>query len=234
MTCEAPILISTLTGSAGTRAVCSAADGLESAAGESQLTEPEEVHMLHRFQRRRGRLAAVEPKEQTMKVRRLLLPVIAGCAVLGFAASASATPPEMFSFPEEGSDPHFLQCDGFGIALTTTGIGDVTVFFDDAGEVSKALVRHRVRDVFTNSVTGKTVVNRGVFQETFTPIEGTDDFTATVTGFRFMATFPGEGLVLQDVGRFEESPDGEILFVAGQHDLLPEAVEPEVICAALS
>lgn len=170
-----------------------------------------------------------------MTVRRLLLSVIAGCcAVLGFAAPASATPPERFSFPEEGSDPHFLQCDGFEIALTTTGTGSVTVFFDDSGEVIKVLVRHRVRDVFTNSVTGKTVVNRGVFQETFTLIEGTDDFTTTVTGFRFMGTFPGEGLVLQDVGRFEESPDGEILFVAGQHDLLTEAAEPAVICAALS
>jgi hypothetical protein len=169
-----------------------------------------------------------------MTVRRLLLPVIAGCAVLGIAAPASAAPPERFSFPEEGSDPHFLQCEGFEIALTTSGTGNVTVFFDDAGEVIKVLVRHRLRDVFTNSVTGKTVVNRGVFQETFTPIEGTDDFTATVTGFRFMGTFPGEGLVLQDVGRFEESPDGEILFVAGQHDLLPETAEPAVICAALS
>lgn len=169
-----------------------------------------------------------------MRVRRLLLPVIAGCAVLGFAAPASATPPERFSFPEEGADPHFLQCDGFEIGLTTTGTTNVTVFFDDAGEVIKVLFRTRVRDVFTNSVTGKTVVNRGVFQETFTPIEGTDDFTATVTGFRFMGTFPGEGLLLQDVGRFVESPDGEILFVAGQHDLLTETAEPAVICAALS
>jgi hypothetical protein len=169
-----------------------------------------------------------------MTLRRQLLPVIAGCAALGFAAPASATPPEMFSFSEEGSDPHFLQCEDFEIALTTTGTGNVTVFFDDTGEVSKILVRHRLRDVFTNSVTGKTVVNRGVFQETFTRIDSTDDFTATVTGFRFMATFPGEGLVLQDVGRFEESPDGEILFLAGQHDLLPEAAEPAVICAALS
>jgi hypothetical protein len=169
-----------------------------------------------------------------MTVRRLLLLVIAGCAVLVFTAPASATRPEMFRFPVEDSDPLFLQCDGFEIALTTTGTENVTVFFDDAGEVIKVLVRQRVRDVFTNSVTGKTVVNRGVFQETFTRIEGTDDFTATVTGFRFMGTFPGEGLVLQDVGRFEESPDGEILFVAGQHDLLTEAAEPAVICAALS
>jgi hypothetical protein len=41
-------------------------------------------------------------------------------------------------------------------------------------------------------------------------------------------------VVLQDVGRFEETSDGEILFVAGQHDLLPETAEPAVICAALS
>jgi hypothetical protein len=184
--------------------------------------------------RRYGRLAVVEPKEQTMTVRRLILSVIVGFAVLGFAVPASATPPDRFSFPEEDSDPHFLQCDGFEIALTTTGTESGTVFFDHAGEVIKVIVHHRVRDVFTNSVTGKTVVNRGVFQETFTPIEGTEDFTATVTGFRFMGTFPGEGLVLQDVGRFEESPDGEILFVAGQHDLLTEAAEPAVICAALS
>jgi hypothetical protein len=183
--------------------------------------------------RRCGGLAVVEPKEQTDGA-----PATShsdrGVCLLGFAAPASATPPDRFSFPEEGSDPHFLQCDGFEIALTTTGTASGTVFFDDAGEVIKILVRHRVRDVFTNSVTGKTVVNRGVFQETFTPIEGTDDFTATVTGFRFMGTFPGEGVVLQDVGRFEETSDGEILFVAGQHDLLPETAEPAVICAALS
>jgi hypothetical protein len=175
-----------------------------------------------------------KPKEQTMTVRRLLLSVIVGFAVLGFAVPASATPPDRFSFPEEDADPHFLQCDGFEIALTTTGTENGTIFFDNSGEVIKVIVHHRVRDVFTNSVTGKTVVNRGVFQETFTPIEGTDDFTATVTGFRFMGTFPGQGLVLQDVGRFEETSDGEILFVAGQHDLLTEAAEPAVICAALS
>ena len=128
-----------------------------------------------------------------MTVRRLLLPVIAGCAVLGFAAPASATPPERFSFPEEGSDPHFLQCDGFEIALTTTGTGNVTVFFDDAGEVIKVLVRHRVRDVFTNSVTGKTVINRGVFEETFTPIEGTDDFTRDGDRLQVHGHFPGRG-----------------------------------------
>lgn len=170
-----------------------------------------------------------------MTVRRLLLPVIVGCAVLGLAAPASATPPERFSIPQEGSEPHFVQCDGFEIGLTTTGTTGVTIFFDDAGEVIKVLFRTRVRDVLTNSVTGKTVVNRGVFQETFTRVDDTDEFTSVLVGFRFMGTFPGEGLVLQDVGRIEFSPfEEEILFLAGQHHLIDEASEPPVFCAALS
>jgi hypothetical protein len=163
-----------------------------------------------------------------MTARRLLFPVIVGCVVLGLAAPASATPPERFSFPQEGSEPHFLQCDGFEIGLTTTGTTNVTLFFDDAGEVIKALFRTRVRDVLTNSVSG-------VFQETFTRVDDTDEFTSALVGFRFMGIFPGEGLVLQDVGRIEFSPfEEEILFVAGQHHLIDEASEPPVFCAALS
>ena len=167
-------------------------------------------------------------------MRKLLITFgLCSVAAMAWATAASATPPERFQFSESGTEV-LLQCDGVDIILDTTGIFDGTVFFDQSGEVVRFIRRGRITETLTNSVTGKTVVNRGVFQETFTPIEGTDDFTATVTGFRFMGTFPGEGLVLQDVGRFEESPDGEILFVAGQHDLLPEAAEPAVICAALS
>jgi hypothetical protein len=83
----------------------------------------------------------------------------------------------------------------------------VTVYFNEAGEIVKFIVRNRATDILTNSVTGKTVVNRGVWQEIFTRIDGTDEFTHALVGFRFMGTSPGEGLVLQDVGRIEYSPD---------------------------
>jgi hypothetical protein len=162
--------------------------------------------------------------------------MIVGCAVLGFAAAASATPPERFHEDISEGDAHFLQCDGFEIGLSTTGTEDGTVFFDEAGEVVKVIVRTNVADVLTNSVTGKTVVNRGVFQETFTRIDDTDEFTQALTGFRFMGTSPGEGVVLQDVGRIVFSPgEEEILFLAGQHNLLDEEVDvPPVFCAALA
>jgi hypothetical protein len=169
-----------------------------------------------------------------MKLRRLLVPAVAGCALLGLAAPANATPPEMFHDSESGSEPGFAHCDGFEIDLETTNTVDVTVYFDEAGEVVKFLVRTRATDVFTNSVTGKTLVNRGVFQELGTRIDGTDEFTEALVGFRFMGTSPGEGLVLQDVGRIVFSPDEEeILFLAGQHNVPDEGFEA-VLCAALS
>jgi hypothetical protein len=167
-----------------------------------------------------------------MKLRRLLVPVVAGCAILGLPAPANATPPEMFHFSDSGSEPGFVQCDGFAIDLETTTTVDVTVYFDATGEVVKFLVRTRATDIFTNSVTGKTVVNRGVFQELATRIEGTDEFTEALVGFQFMGTSPGEGLVLQDVGRTVFSPEGEIVFVAGQHKV--REAEAEAFCAALS
>jgi hypothetical protein len=139
----------------------------------------------------------------------------------------------MLHFSDSGSEPHFIQCDGFEIGLETTATFDVTVFHDQVGDVVKVLVRTRATDVFTNSVTGKALINRGRFQEIFTQIDDTNEFTHVLVGFRFMGTSPGEGLVLQDVGRIVYSPnEEEILFLAGQHKVSEEDVGA-VLCAAL-
>ena len=169
-----------------------------------------------------------------MKVRRLLVPVIASCAIFGFAAPASATPPDRFSFSESGSEPGFVQCDGFVINLEGASTTDVTVFFDESGEVVKIIARSRVTETFTNSVTGKTVVNHGVFQDFLTRIDGTDQFRRSVSGFDFKATLPGEGLVLAEIGRKVYALSGEqVVFQAGQD--LPDGPAVEaVFCAAVS
>ena len=169
-----------------------------------------------------------------MTIRWLPVPLIAVLATLVLAPPANATPPEHFSFPDGGSEPHFAQCDGFEISLTTSGTTAVTVFFDAQGEPVRYLVYQHLADTFINSATGKTVVNRGVFQEVFTRIDGTDDFMHTLTGFRFLGTSPGEGVVLQDVGRIVYSLDEqEILFLAGQHHLLEDG-DAALFCAALA
>jgi len=111
--------------------------------------------------------------------------------------------------------------------------GSVIVFFDESGEAIKFIVQTRGTDTLTNSVTGETVVNRFVFEELFTRIDGTDEFTHALVGFRFMRTAPGEGLFIQDVGRIVYSPDEEqILFLAGQH--VADADVGAAFCAALS
>lgn len=170
-----------------------------------------------------------------MKMRGLLVPLLSGCAAFGFAAPASATPPERFNFSESGSEPGFVQCDGFAIDLEGTTTTDGTVFFDQNGEVVRVLERSRVTETFTNSVTGKTLVNHGVFQDTFTRIEGTDEFRHTVVGYDFKATAPGQGLVLADIGRKVYAPDGDhFVFEAGQHDMPQGPAVEALFCAALS
>ena len=175
-----------------------------------------------------------------MKLRRLLVPAVAGCALLGLAAPAGASPPEMFSESSSFSEPGFVQCDGFEIDLAGTETSDLTVFFDETGQVVKVIIRTRVTETSTNSVTGKTVVNRGVFQDFFTRIDGTDEFTHTVSGYQFQGKVDGRGpLVYQDVGRkvFVIDPEtGEetVVFRTG-HTTLPEGPEADaVFCAALS
>jgi hypothetical protein len=165
----------------------------------------------------------------------LVIFVLSSSAALLPAGTALATPPEMMHFTDSGSEPGFIHCDGYAIDLATSGTVDVTAYFDRAGDLVKFLARTRVRDVFTNTVTGKIVVNRGVFQETFTRIRGTDEFTQSLTGFRFMGTSPGEGVVLQDVGRIEYVGDEEeIVFLAGQHHIPDDENAEDVFCAALA
>jgi hypothetical protein len=174
-------------------------------------------------------------KGATMRVRRLLLPAVVGCAVFGLAAPASATAPEIFRFPEQSySEPGFGQCDGFALDLAGSQTEDFIVFRDESGRVVRVIHQGHVTETFTNSVTGESLTNRGDFMDTFTRIDGTDDFTHTVVGFDFMAALPGEGLVLQQVGRTVFSLDGEeIVFFAGQSNISEEGVTP-LVCAAIS
>jgi hypothetical protein len=174
-----------------------------------------------------------------MKVRRLLLPFVAGCAVLSVAAQASATPPEHFSFTESGTEV-LAHCDGFDIILDTTGTFRGTAFFDKSGELVKLIIHGRIGETLTNSVTGKYLVNRGVFQDFFTRIQGTDEFRHTVSGFDFQGKVAGRGpLIFQDVGRKvfafnPETGEEEVVFRTG-HTTFPEGSEAEaVFCAAVS
>jgi hypothetical protein len=169
-----------------------------------------------------------------MTVRQVLLPLILGCAVLGFAAPASARPPERFSFEQSGSEV-LAHCDGFDILLDTTGFFNGTTFFDQSGEEVKIIIRGRITETMTNSETGKTVVNRGVFQDFFRRVDGTDEFIHSVVGFDFQGKVAGRGpVVFQEVGRKVFGPDGETIVFSAGHSTLPEGDAEALFCAVLS
>jgi hypothetical protein len=158
----------------------------------------------------------------------------AALITLVLAPNASAMAPERFSFTDGGTDPGFQHCDGFDISLTSAVIVDGAVFFDDTADPARYQLHYHGRDTFTNSVSGKVIVNPFEFTETYDRVPGTDDFTITLVGHRFQATTPGSGVVLQDVGRLVWSPGEEqLLFSAGQHDLLDDS-QAAPYCAALS
>jgi hypothetical protein len=169
-------------------------------------------------------------------MRKLLITfAVCSVAALASANAASATPPEKFHFSESGTEV-LLHCDGFDGILDTTGTFDGTAFFDKSGEPVKFIIRGRITETTTNSVTGKTVVNRGVFQDFFRRIDGTDQFTHSVVGFDFQGKVDGRGpLVLRGVGRKVFDPEtGEIVFHAGQTNI-PDGPEADaVFCAALT
>ena len=100
--------------------------------------------------------------------------------------------------------------------------------------MTQTIVHNRFLDHFTNTVTGETLLNRGTFQETFIPVEGTDEFTDTVDGIVFLATQPGSGIVIHDSGRVVFSPDEDVIFAAGHHAELVNGQFEELLCAALT
>ena len=130
-----------------------------------------------------------------------------------------------------------FNCDGFDILIEGQGTDSFTVFLDDAGDVTKVIYRARYpRDTLTNTVTGKSIVNRGQFQEFIERIPGTDEFTKTITGFRYMVNVPGAGVTIRDVGRitYGDLEQTIVLWQAGKHDLALDAALEPTFCAALA
>jgi hypothetical protein len=169
-------------------------------------------------------------------IRRCLVTfVLTAACLLVFASASNAARPYHFQDSNSEFDPHFATCDGVDISLFTTGKIFGTTFFDPEGNVVRTIVHERFLDHFTNTVTGEKLLNRGTFQETFEPVDGTDEFTDTIDGHVFLATQPGQGIVIHDSGRVIFSPDEEeILFAAGQHDELIEGQFGALLCSALT
>ena len=171
-----------------------------------------------------------------MRPRLLVTLVVAAACGLVFAASSQAARPFHFHDTNSEFDPHFTTCDGAVISLFTTGRTFGTTFSDKQGNVVRTIVHNRFLDHFKNTVTGEKLLNRGTFQETFIPVDGSQDlFTDTITGHVFLATQPHHGIVIHDSGRVIFNPDEtEVLFAAGHHAELVNHQFEALLCSALT
>jgi hypothetical protein len=171
-----------------------------------------------------------------MRPRLLVTLALAAACGLVFAASSQAARPFHFHDTNSEFDPHFATCNGVDISLFTTGRTFGTTFSDGNGDVVRTIVHNRFLDHFRNTVTGEKLLNRGTFQETFIPVDGSQDlFTDTITGHVFLATQPHHGIVIHDSGRVIFNPDEtEILFAAGHHAELVDHQFETLLCSALT
>jgi hypothetical protein len=159
--------------------------------------------------------------------------------LLGTANPAAATtPPQHISFPVDASGS-FDDC-GFVVNFVQTGTFHVTLWFNDAGLVSRERDSGPTRLTFTREDTGKTI------SMVLSQSSQWDYGSGAVLGSSVRVTLVGKSLTLPgdgpDAGRIVhmgtvvgfdpdgvplvEVPDQEPLFLAGHH---PE----QDLCAAL-
>jgi hypothetical protein len=178
-------------------------------------------------------------EEEAMMHRRkrwLLTAGLVATALLAASVARASAPLIFGPFTHSYSSIEW-HCDGFDVLIEGTGTDTFTVFLDEAGEITRVIWRARYpRDTLTNTVTGKSIINRGMFQEFIERIPGTDEFTKEITGFRNFVNEPGLGVTVRDVGRitYGDLEQTILLWQAGKHDLaLDAAIEP-TFCAALA
>jgi hypothetical protein len=141
---------------------------------------------------------------------RFLLVLALALAPLALAAPASATPPTVETFHEEGTAP-IASCDGFDIVVNFTVDIVERTFYDNTGEPIRIQIQIQGEGELVNTVTGATNTGSGPTMDIIDLEAGTD----TTVGLVFHNNLPGEGIVALQAGRITVDEDGNVLFSAG-------------------
>src|SRR5215207_8723626 len=147
-------------------------------------------------------------------------------AVAGYAAAVAllAVPA---AYADQPTFTHtqpitFDQFDTTSCAFPFREVGDGfvsrTVFVDENGTPTRILTHFNIDGVAINEATGKTAQ----LQENLIVDSDLESGERTWSGIRIKATMPGGGALILDVGRVIFDASGEVIFEAGQHQLLHE------------
>jgi hypothetical protein len=154
--------------------------------------------------------------------------MLAGLAAVAFAGanapSALASAPTFQKFQGSFTDVNTETC-GFPITLQENFTADVQFFYSQQGSLIRSL--NHIQERGTDSANGVTLSDDADFTHTF-------DFTTGINGDLGVIThviIPNGGTVLIDAGRVLSDDQGNLLFVAGNHQMISGDVS--AYCAAL-
>jgi len=155
--------------------------------------------------------------------------ILASLATLGLvgvnAPSALASAPTFRHFQGSFTDVDTQTC-GFPITIHQNFTTDVQFFSDQRGNLIRSLAHIQLRG--TDSANGVTLPDTADFTHTF-------DFTTGINGDLGVTThviIPNGGTVLIDAGKVLSDEQGNLLFVAGNHQAISGDVS--AYCAALA
>jgi hypothetical protein len=155
--------------------------------------------------------------------------VLAGLATVGLvgvnAPFALAATPTFQQFQGSFTEVDTQTC-GFPITINENFTADVQFFYDRQENLIRSLAHIQLRG--TDSANGVSLADTADFTHTF-------DFTTGINGDLGVTTHvivPNGGTVLIDAGRVLSDEQGNLLFVAGNHQVISGDIS--AYCAALA
>jgi hypothetical protein len=165
-----------------------------------------------------------------MKKRLVTIWVMVAMLVLVPYSTAFADKPVVEPFQLEIADQ--IDCGDFIVVQNAVVDATFTTFFDNHGNPVRLQVHVHYDGTLTNPESGASLLDRNTYMR----IYDYEDDTHTFVGVIYKITIPGQGIVVQDMGRivwtaFPGTPGATVIWQAGPH-IWPDSAE-ELICAAL-
>ena len=142
-------------------------------------------------------------------LRRLWTGLLVGVLALAIVPTALASAPEVVETQLQVVE--VIGCSGYNVVAQWDVTRRATTFVDSSGTPIRVQRHVQFEGTLTNSVTGKSLLDKGSFMLTIDLLTG----TLTLTGAQRHTIEPGKGIVIQGTGRLVGVP-GDLVFQAGK------------------
>lgn len=144
------------------------------------------------------------------------------------AASAGQRSSQTYEFADPFTGSY--DCGAFLVTYSGHDDGRVTDWFNAAGDPIMEIGQIRSWETDVNVSTGKSIYVTTDLMVHMDFVAG----TVMLTGTRNLSTVPGQGVVVQHVGRVVIGPDGQPVSLSGKYPEFEAAYMSQDFCAALA